>query len=626
MMERLHQWAQSWVFKVLLAVIMVSLLVGGFGGYFMLGRHDAVAIVNGDKISRQAFKRYYQVKKQRLQDEWGDSFASLAADPSYFKRLKQQSLEQLINQKLSTQYVNRLALQVGDTKIKATIREIQSFQKEGKFDNAQYQAVIQKLGLTPERVRDQIKQQLTEAQLWDGLAHSEFVLPEESQQLLALLMQQREVRLATLPIEPFIAQQILKAGEAEAYYEQHLQDFISPERIKVRFVTFSAEALQAAISVSNQAIELYYQQHPQRYTRVARQHISLIRVSTAEQAGALLEQVKRRDSDFSALAKAHSTDALTAAKGGELGWIERGGMPSAFDQAAFALQQPGELSKVVEAEDGYYLLRLNQQQPEQLQPLKQVRSEISSILRQQQAVEQFNALQQRVQQVVNEQPEGLAEVEAVTGVKAQESDWFSRAEVPSALEFTPIIQTLFNKEPSLGEPSLELINVGGDQAVVVQVLQRQAAAQKPFEQVLPEVTRLVQQEKAQQAARQRAEALLLTLREKPKDQPGALEREGFTWSEKRVLTRQSPDQQLVEVVFAHPKPKAGQPTYGLAESAQGDFVLFELLKITTGESARDRREFPEQLLEHTVNFLTNTLQTSLWQQAKIKRFSLDAVE
>lgn len=217
MMERLHQWAQGWVFKLLLAVIMVSLLVGGFGGYFMLDRHDTVAIVNGDKIAHQAFQQHYQVKKQRLQAEWGDSFASLAADPDYFKQLKQQSLEHLINQKLLMHYLNQLALQVDDMKIKAAIREIPNFQKEGKFDNERYQAVIQKSGLTPETLRDQIKQQLLQGQFWDALANSEFVLPEESQQLLALLMQQREVRLATLPIEPLIAQQILKAGEAEAY-------------------------------------------------------------------------------------------------------------------------------------------------------------------------------------------------------------------------------------------------------------------------------------------------------------------------------------------------------------------------------------------------------------------------
>ncbi|WP_253306465.1 peptidylprolyl isomerase [unidentified bacterial endosymbiont] len=626
MMERLHQWAQGWVFKLLLAVIMVSLLVGGFGGYFMLDRHDAVAIVNGDKIARQAFQQHYQVKKQRLQAEWGDSFSSLAADPDYFKQLKQQSLEQLINQKLLAHYVNQLALQVDDTKIKAAIREIPNFQKEGKFDNERYQAVIHKSGLTPTTLRDQIKQQLLQQQFWDALANSEFVLPEESQQLLALVMQQREVRLATLPIEPLIAQQILKAGEAEAYYEQHLQDFIAPERIKARFLTFSAEALKTGISVSNQAIEAYYQQHPQRYTHVARQHVSLIRLSTMEQAEAVLAQLKGPDSDFAALAKRHSTDALTAAKGGELGWIEQGGMPPAFDQAAFALQQPGELSKVVQAEDGYYLLRLNQQQPEALQPLQQVRSEISTILRQQQAVEQFTVLQQRVQQVVNEQPEGLSEVEAATGIKAQESDWFTRQSVPSALEFTPIIQTLFDKDPPLSEPLVELINVGGDQAVIVQVLQRQAAAQKPFEQVSSEITRLVQQEKAQQAARQQAEALLLTLRDKPQDQAIALERAGLAWSEKRVLTRESPEKRLVEVLFAHPKPKADQPTYGLAESVQGDIILFELLKVTTGESARDQPDFPEQLLEHTVNALIHTLQTSLWKQAKIKRFSLDAVE
>jgi peptidyl-prolyl cis-trans isomerase D len=626
MMERLHQWAQSWFFKLLLAVIMLSLLVGGFGGYLILDRHDVVAIVNGDKISHQDFKQSYEVNKQRLQAKWGDSFSSLAADPSYFQRLKQQSLEQLIYQKLWVHYVNQLALQVDDTKIKAAIREIPNFQKEGKFDNERYQAVLQKWGLTPERLRDQIKPQLLQQQLWYALVNSEFVLPEESQQLFELQMQQREVRLATLSIEPLISQQIVKEGEAEAYYEQHLQDFVSPERVKVRSVSFSAEALQAGQSVSDQAIKAYYQQHPKRYTSVARQNISLIRLSTAEQAEALLSQLKQPESDFAALAKLHSTDALTAAQGGELGWIGKEEMPPDFDEAAFALQQPGELSKVVRVEDVYYLLRLNQRQPEQLQPLKQVQSEISILLQQQQAIEQFNALQQRVQQLIHEQPEGLSEVEAMTAVKAQESDWFSRDEIPTALAFTPIIQTLFDKEPPLSESLLELMSVGNDQAVIVQVVQRQTAAQKPFEQVSSEITRLLQQQKAQQVARQQAEALLVILREKPQDQSMALEHAGLSWSEKRVLTRQSPEKGLIEVLFAHPKPRAEQSTYGLAENPQGEMILFELLKVTTGENPLEQRYFPEQLLEHTVNLLTDTLHTSLRKQAKIKQFLSTATE
>jgi peptidyl-prolyl cis-trans isomerase D len=605
---------------------MLSLLLGGFGGYFSLGRHDAIAIVNGDKITRQDFKQLYQFSKQRLQAEWGDSFSSLAADPSYFKRLKQQLLDQLIDQQLLIHYFNQLALKVSDTKIKAVIRKIPSFQKDGKFDNALYQTMIQKSGSTPEKLRDEIKQQLLQKQLLGALVKSEFVLPEESQQLLNLVLQQREVRLATLPIEPLIAQQILKSGEAEAYYEQHLQDFISHERIKVRFVTFSAKALQAAISVSDQAIEEYYQQHSQRYTRAALQHISLIRLSTAEQAEALLAQLKRLDSDFATAAKAHSTDTLTAAKGGELGWIEQGGMPEAFDQAAFALKQPGELSQVVHAEDGYYLLRLNQQQPEQLQPLKQVRSEIRLILQQQQAVEQFTALQQRVEQLVNERPEGLSEVEAATGVKAQESDWFSRDSVPTTLEFTPIIQALFERDTLPGEQLVELINVGSDQAIVVQVVQHQAAAQQPCEQVLPQITSLLQRERAQQAARQQAEALLSTLREKPEEHQMALKRAGLAWGEKRVLTRESPEKRLIEVLFAHPKPQGEQPTYGLAESEQGDLLLFELRGVTTGKNARVERDFPEQFLNYKLEFLTDTLQSSLRQQAKIKQFSLDVME
>ncbi len=74
-----------------------------------------------------------------------------------------------------------------------------------------------------------------------------------------------------------------------------------------------------------------------------------------------LEELKQRavnGEDFGQLAKTHSEDYASAKENGELGWLSRGSSVPEFEAAVFRLK-PGELSKVVESEYGFHLIKLN---------------------------------------------------------------------------------------------------------------------------------------------------------------------------------------------------------------------------------------------------------------------------
>lgn len=67
--------------------------------------------------------------------------------------------------------------------------------------------------------------------------------------------------------------------------------------------------------------------------------------------------------DFAQLAREHSDDSASAARGGDLGFISAGGTVPAFEQAVAALANPGDLSEVVETPFGYHLIRLEERRP-----------------------------------------------------------------------------------------------------------------------------------------------------------------------------------------------------------------------------------------------------------------------
>jgi len=68
------------------------------------------------------------------------------------------------------------------------------------------------------------------------------------------------------------------------------------------------------------------------------------------------ERSKKGD-DFSTLAVLYSEDPGSAKKGGELGMFKRGDMRIEFEAAAFKLK-PGEISDIVETEDGFHIIQM----------------------------------------------------------------------------------------------------------------------------------------------------------------------------------------------------------------------------------------------------------------------------
>ncbi|MDD2691729.1 MAG: peptidylprolyl isomerase [Simplicispira sp.] len=123
-----------------------------------------------------------------------------------------------------------------------------------------------------------------------------------------------------------------------------------------------------------------YKAEPQRFAVPAQtraRHI-LIQGATPEaraQADKLLAELKA-GANFEELAKAHSADPGSAAKGGDLGLFPKGRMVKPFEEALDALQNPGDLSGVVQSNFGYHIIRLEERQPAGTKPFDEVREQL----------------------------------------------------------------------------------------------------------------------------------------------------------------------------------------------------------------------------------------------------------
>lgn len=92
----------------------------------------------------------------------------------------------------------------------------------------------------------------------------------------------------------------------------------------------------------------------------------------------LLKRLKTGES-FEELASNYSEDN-SAAKGGDLGWIGPGDTLASFEQAAFALENPGDITEVVQTAYGYHIIELVEKKESAFMPFDQAKLKILDTL------------------------------------------------------------------------------------------------------------------------------------------------------------------------------------------------------------------------------------------------------
>ncbi|MBO1807947.1 peptidylprolyl isomerase [Serratia ureilytica] len=618
MMDNLRAAANHVVLKIILALIILSFVLTGVGNYLIGGSGDYAAKVNGQTIERAQLEQAFQSERSRMQQQLGDQFSALAGNEGYMQQMRRQVLSQLIDNMLLDQYAKKLGLAVSDDQIKDAIRKAPYFQTNGQFDNAKYLDLIGRMGYTADNFAQSMRQQLVNQQLIQAFGESGFVLPSESQAMAALVLQERDVRLATIDLKALQAKQSAGDDELKAYYDQNNNSFIAPEQVKVSYIPLDAASMQDKVKVSEEDISAYYDQHKSSYGQPERKNYSVIQLKTEAEANAALDELKK-GADFATLAKEKSTDIISRRTGGELGWLEPETTADELKQAN--LTEKGQLSGVVKSSVGYLIVRLNDIEPEKLKPLSEVHDAIAKQVKQEKAVDAYYALQQKVSEAATSDNESLASAEEAAGVKAAQTDWFTRDNIPAALNFKPVVQAIFDGS-LIGEngapgSNSDVITLDGDRAFVVRVSGHKPEGIEPFDQVKDRVADLVKRNKAVQEAKLQGEKLLVELKQGKGDE--AMKAAGLSFGAVQKMARAPEDSQLVESVFALPHPQDGKPVYGMSQDRQDNVVLIALDAVKPGTLPEDEmKTFVGKMEEGATGVSFDSLLASLRKEAKIK--------
>ena len=139
---------------------------------------------------------------------------------------------------------------------------------------------------------------------------------------------------------------------------------------------YFSEAIAA--SITEEAVRAEYDAYAAQFQPEDEIRASHILVETEEAANDLKAQIDG-GADFATLAREHSIDP-GAANGGDLGFFGKGMMVAPFEEAAFALAEPGAVSAPVQSQFGWHIIRLEEKRQSAPPAFEQVAPQIQNQL------------------------------------------------------------------------------------------------------------------------------------------------------------------------------------------------------------------------------------------------------
>ena len=165
----------------------------------------------------------------------------------------------------------RNGVEATDSEVAQAIRNDRSFQQNGQFSFAMYQALLRENGLSPERFEEFLKRRLTAMKVAGSVlsGSASWASPMEIEQAVADMTDTYTVRVARFKQEKAEADAVkLDDKGLKKWYDENSKSLDLPERTKLRLVKFDAATSNAlaAVTVTEDALRDHYDVTVDKYT------------------------------------------------------------------------------------------------------------------------------------------------------------------------------------------------------------------------------------------------------------------------------------------------------------------------------------------------------------------------
>lgn len=455
------------IIMILTSISFVGLMVFEWGMDLsgrssMTGTQTRLGSVNGSEISMEDYQSQYRILYEQAQQRAGDE--GLTADQQ--RQVEEQAWEDVVNLSLLRGEAERRGIRLTDGEVVEYIQNnpppevarLPAFQTDGQFDIEKYRQALGDPALqdTWSEYERQLRQTLPIRKLEEQIIAGVTVTDAEVLDVYKERNEQARIRYAYLDPERLVPESEVQVTEAEIaeYYDAHRDDYRRQASSRIEYAVF-----RPAVSATDSA-------------------------AARARADSLARLAREPDADFGELAAEASSDELTRANGGGLGWFELSTMDPAIAAAVEGLE-PGDVSDPVQTPFGWHVIQLEDRMA---QPGAPTRYSARHILV---AVEPSGAARDSARQTaqafalaMSESPETFQSAGARDAARVDRTPLFERGPVvPGIGPAPPVSEFAFSNDPGAVSGPLEH---DGD-FYVVHVLERHPAGSIAREQVADQI-------------------------------------------------------------------------------------------------------------------------------------------
>jgi peptidyl-prolyl cis-trans isomerase D len=513
---------KKYVLSAILLVICVSMifyLANGAGFGTGVAAAGVVATVAGEEIHTTEVRQQAQ---RMVQQQFPQGGAQASMLVPFFA---QRAFDDLVNEKVLLIEARRMGLKATDDDLREYLRQGQLGQTlfpNGNFiGQDQYQDLVTRFGYTVPVFEELVKEEILVNKLRSLIVASASVTDAEIRQQFEKGSTKVKFDYAVIKKDDIVKGLHPADAELKAYFNLNQKNYVNsiPEQRQLKYVVFDSDKMMAQTQVTQQDLKSYYDQHSDEFRTPEQVNVRHILIKSplpgpdgkvdpkamdAARAKAqdVLKQVKA-GGNFADLAKKYSEDPGSAKNGGSLGFIGKGRTVPEFEKAAFSLPKGGT-SDLVQSSYGFHIIHVDDKQDAHLKSMDEVKAQIEPLIKQQKAAQAAQTAAANLLKQAGASSIGIDKAAAAQGLQVITTDFVTSHSVLPGVGADPKFTNAAFGQTANAPPDIVQLNRG---YAIYQVMAVKPPSTPSFEEVRSQVEQSFKNERASSLLAQKTQEL-----------------------------------------------------------------------------------------------------------------------
>lgn len=623
MLQTIREHTQGWIAGIIISVIILTFALWGIHSYFEGGaNNNIVAEVNGIDITKNQLAGSYERLRRQAQAQFGTSSATKEDGT-----LKSRALQGLIDVEVLKQASASQGFLVSNRQIDNYLESMPEFQVEGRFSLERFQELLSSTLLSTSEFLELIKTSLLIDQPKLGVIFTSFALPEEVSYTIGLVNQERDIQYINIPFQSIASSSInIPAEKIQSYYEQHKNEFMTPEQVNVEYIQLSLKDLLATINPTPEILNNFYNENINSYTQPMKwKLVSALIPVAATTTKSEVDEAKKKAEQVVETFRQGNNDTKIASQypnsGLSTDWMTLNQVPAELQKSVAKLTEPGQVSEMIKTSKGLMIVKVASIQAPKMQAFGEVKDKVKETYIRQHAEEKFAEMRDRLADMTYEHPDSLQLAAKMLSLPVRVSDLFQKDKAGKDIaQYKKVRDVAFSNDVLNLQNNSDVIQLNPETVIVLRVKSHMASTLLPLKDLSKQIEAKLKSQEAELRVAKMADDLVSKLQ-------SGTPLSGRAWVSPGYISRYTKkvDSAILDTAFRLPQPgNSGKMSYGATRLPTGYAVVgVKAVKDGKVTNTKEFDVFAEQV-QNSMGLLEYELyKQSAASKAKIKVLQQD---